>query len=84
MDGNSKKKPGPKEETLKADGVKWEDAVAHALNKRKPKGGFPKKCDHPSLASEVMFGQKTGDYVCSACGETFSPAEAKEIRDSRK
>lgn len=30
------KKRGPKPETLKAEGVDWQDAIKHALEKEKP------------------------------------------------
>ena len=30
-------KPGPKPEALKAEGVDWQDAMRHALGKKKPK-----------------------------------------------
>jgi len=30
------KNPGPNPEILRAEGVEWEDAVAHALRKKKP------------------------------------------------
>lgn len=39
---NTKKKRGPKEEVLKAEGVDWQEAMAHALRKSKPKEGWPK------------------------------------------
>lgn len=28
-------------------------------------------CPHSYLSKEVIFGQKTGDNICNACGETF-------------
>src|SRR5687768_15442803 len=34
-----------------------------------------KDCDHPALAQEVMFGQRTGDYICTRCGETRAGRE---------
>lgn len=37
MTNPKKNKPGPDPETLKAEGADWEDAVAHALNKPRPK-----------------------------------------------
>lgn len=41
------KKRGPKPERLKAEGAGWEDAVSHALHKKKPKKGWPgKKAKH--------------------------------------
>jgi hypothetical protein len=38
--GGKRGKPGPKEDTLRLDGL-WEAAVGKALKKRRPKGGFP-------------------------------------------
>ena len=32
-------------------------------------------CPHSHLSKEVIFGQKTGDNICSACGETFMRKE---------
>jgi hypothetical protein len=32
-------------------------------------------CPHTYRSKEVVFGQKTGDSVCSECGETFMPNE---------
>ena len=85
-DEKSEAKRGPKPEILKAEGADWVDAVSHALHKPKPKGGWPdpKDCDHPRLSSEVMFGQKTGDYTCQVCGEVFTSEEAKAIRAKRR
>lgn len=37
-----KTKPGPSPERLKAEGADWKDALSHAMNKPKPKGGWPK------------------------------------------
>lgn len=37
-----KKKPGPKAERLKAEGVDWKDALQFAMKKPKPKDGWPK------------------------------------------
>ena len=38
----NKKQRGPKPDQLKIDG-NWEDAVKEALEKKRPKGGWPKK-----------------------------------------
>ncbi|MGI2068624.1 hypothetical protein [Shewanella baltica] len=27
-------------------------------------------CDHPNLSKEYHLGSATGDYVCTACGES--------------
>lgn len=42
-DQNKNPNRGPKPETLKAEGVDWEDAITHALKKTKPEGGWPEK-----------------------------------------
>jgi|GEM_PF-355516 len=34
-----------------------------------------KPCDHPDFADEILFGSKTGDYVCTQCGESFTKRE---------
>jgi len=33
------------------------------------------QCPHGHLSKEVIMGQKTGDLVCNACGETFMKNE---------
>jgi len=40
MSKNSKKKPGTKPEHVIADGVAWQEAMKHALQKPKPKKGW--------------------------------------------
>ena len=40
---NKKKKRGPKPNHLKIDDENWEDAVKKAIQKKKPKNGWPKK-----------------------------------------
>lgn len=86
MSKRNTNQPGPQPERLRAEGVDWKDAIYHALNKPKPEGGWPDsgKCPHKNIAKEVMFSQKTGDYKCNDCGETFSPEEAAEIRKQNK
>ena len=39
---DKKKQPGPTPDRLKLDGVTWEDAVKKALEKKRPKEGWPK------------------------------------------
>jgi hypothetical protein len=42
-------------------------------------------CFHPGFYREVAFaGQKTGDHVCTQCGEVFSPHEMRAIEATRK
>ena len=45
------------------------------------KGNPP--CDHPELDKEYYLGAQTGDYVCTTCGQTFTPDEAEVIRKRR-
>lgn len=53
-----------------------------ALLLQKKHGNKP--CSHPEFAKEYMLGASTGDYVCTQCGESFSPDEYKEIIQKRK
>lgn len=41
------------------------------------KGSPP--CEHPDLDSEFYLGSRTGDKVCTTCGEDFSPQELTEM-----
>lgn len=43
-----------------------------------------KACEHPSFKKEYYLGSDTGDKECTACGETFSPREMRELRDQRE
>ncbi|TNF07886.1 MAG: hypothetical protein EP323_02365 [Gammaproteobacteria bacterium] len=36
-------------------------------------GGKP--CDHPDFTDEILFGSKTGDFVCTQCGGSFTKRE---------
>lgn len=38
-----------------------------------------KKCEHYNLVRETCRGSRTGDYVCTTCGESFSPAEMERM-----
>lgn len=40
-------------------------------------GGKP--CDHPDFTDEVLFGSKTGDFVCTQCGESFTKRERDQM-----
>ena len=44
MSRDSSNKPGPEPERVKVDGD-WKDAVALALRKKRPKGGWPRGDD---------------------------------------
>ncbi len=39
-----------------------------------------KLCDHPHFEKEYYLGSQTGDYVCTQCGESFSPEAVEQIR----
>lgn len=69
------KKPGTDTETPKAEGNGLQEDVSHALKKQ---------CEHSSLSREVMCGQKSGEWICSACDETFTREEADVIWAKRK
>lgn len=34
-----------------------------------------KPCDHPDFTDEILFGSKTGDYICVQCGKSFTKRE---------
>ncbi|MDP1521494.1 hypothetical protein Q8A57_10985 [Porticoccus litoralis] len=34
-----------------------------------------KDCDHPGFTDEILFGSKTGDFVCIQCGKSFTKRE---------
>ena len=38
----AKATPGPKPDTLKIEGIGWEDAVKKSFTKKKPASGWPK------------------------------------------
>jgi len=51
-----------------------------------------KPCDHPSFEKETQGApisglgyveSKTGDYICTQCGEVFTKAEKDEIEAHR-
>ena len=51
-----------------------------------------KPCDHPNFEKETQGApisglryveSKTGDYICTQCGETFTKAEKDEIEANR-
>lgn len=41
-------------------------------------------CDHPTLAKEYDLGERTGGYVCTQCGATFSFRERAELMAARR
>ena len=40
-------------------------------------GGKP--CDHPDFTDEILFGSKTGDFVCTQCGESFTKRQRDQL-----
>jgi hypothetical protein len=43
-----------------------------------------KPCDHPAFAKEYDMGERTGYFVCTQCGKTFSFREKAELVAARK
>ena len=41
-------------------------------------------CDHPAFAKEYDLGERTGNYVCTQCGRTFSFREKAELVAARR
>ncbi len=41
-------------------------------------------CDHPSFAKEYDLGERTGNYVCTRCGATFTFREKAELVAARR
>ena len=42
-----------------------------------------KPCPHPAFAKEYDLGERTGSYVCTQCGKTFTFKERAELLASR-
>jgi hypothetical protein len=38
-----------------------------------------KPCTHPAFAKEYDLGERTGNYVCTTCGATFTFREKAEL-----
>jgi len=43
-----------------------------------------KPCTHPELAKEYDLGKRTGNYVCTQCGATFTFRERAAIMATRR
>ncbi len=41
-------------------------------------------CDHPEFAKLYDMGERTGNYVCTQCGATFSFRERAELLAQRR
>lgn len=42
-----------------------------------------KPCKHPAFDREYDLGAHTGDFICTTCGEVFSPQEKERIECNR-
>jgi len=38
-----------------------------------------KPCTHPAFAKEYDLGERTGNYVCTQCGATFTFRQKAEL-----
>jgi hypothetical protein len=56
----------------------FEVEMSEAGKLRRDHDGTP--CEHYYLVRETCRGSKTGDYVCTSCGESFSPAEMERMK----
>jgi hypothetical protein len=43
-----------------------------------------KPCEHAALAKEYDLGERTGNYVCTQCGKTFTFREKAELAAARR
>lgn len=43
QDEQARRKPGPKEETFKVEGMDWEEAMKRALQVKRPPEGWPEE-----------------------------------------
>ena len=43
-----------------------------------------KPCTHPTFAKEYDLGERTGNFVCTTCGKTFTFREKAELVAARK
>ena len=43
-----------------------------------------KACDHPAFAKEYDLGERTGNFVCTQCGRSFTFREKAEIVATRR
>lgn len=41
------------------------------------------ECKHERVSKEVIYGSKTGDYVCDDCYTTFSSESLAELRSKK-
>jgi hypothetical protein len=41
-------------------------------------------CPHPTLAKEYDAGERTGNFVCTQCGATFTFREKAELLAARR
>lgn len=43
-----------------------------------------KPCDHPAFAKRYDLGKRTGDYVCTQCGQIVTFRQRAELTANRK
>lgn len=43
-----------------------------------------KPCAHPAFAKEYDLGERTGNYVCTTCGTTFTFRQKAELTAARR
>ena len=42
-----------------------------------------KPCEHPAFAKEYDLGERTGNYICTQCGQVLTFRERTELLKSR-
>jgi hypothetical protein len=81
--------PGPEPSRVNFEGD-WQNlaerVVKQPAGKAPPRAPKPRKkpCAHENLAREVMFSQKTGDWLCQDCGETLTKEQVEAIRSANR
>ncbi len=45
-------------------------------------GGKP--CNHPTFAKEYDLGERTGNFICTQCGQVFTFRERAELKAARE
>lgn len=43
-----------------------------------------RSCPHPAFAKEYDLGERTGNFICTQCGRSFSVREKVAITTARK
>ncbi len=42
-----------------------------------------KPCEHPAFAKEYDLGERTGNFICTQCGKSFTFREKVELRAAK-